>query len=542
MPTPPLLPLPEGLEILTISTNDEALQIRGTSNRLTALCPCCSAPSHSVHSYYRRRPLELPCAGQMVRLELIVKKFFCREATCAQKIFAERLPGFLEPNSRLTTRLRVVVQSIAGAFNAKGGARLGEHLGIHFSRMTYIRSLLAISLSPVDQVKRVGIDDFCWKRGKAYGTVVVDLATHAIIDLLPDREAATVQKWREEHEEVELVSRDRGSNYADGATQGAPQAQQCADRWHLCANLGEAVERFLVRTHTHLPEAGSQDQEKSASEEAPPPLTSYTATPAQQGRTQARLMRKWKVYQRIHELHAEGMSLRRIGEELSLARGTVRKYFREPPEPPKPRPRALQKSLLDPYDDYILERLSQGCRNATQIFREIKEKGFKGGISITKAYVKFLLTSTKEGKAPQTRRQRAEAISPRELRWLLTHKREKLDQEEQERVDRLLTVSSEVQTVHTLAQRFLEMVRERQGQQLRGWMQEAEKSSIPELKTFVAGIERDYDAVKTGLTRPESQGPVEGAVNKIKTHKRLMYGRAGFKLLRQKMLHQVGSP
>lgn len=277
-------------------------------------------------------------------------------------------------------------------------------------------------------------------------------------------------------------------------------------------------------------------------EEASPLLTSYTATPAQQGRTQARLMRKWKIYQRIHELHAEGMSLRRIGEELGLARGTVRKYFREPPEPPKPTPRALRKSLLDPYDEYILERLSQGCHNAAQIFREIKEKGFTGGISITKAYIKFLLSSTKEGKAPRTRTQRAEAVSPRELRWLLTHKREKLDQEEQERLSRLLTVSPDVQTVHRLAQEFLELVRERKGPQLRAWMEEAEKSSIPELKSFVAGIERDYDAVKTGLTRPESQGPVEGAVNKIKTHKRLMYGRASFKLLRKKKLHQVGSP
>lgn len=203
MPTTSLLPLPEGLEILTISTKEQELQICVTSNCLMALCPRCSTQSSSVHSYYRRKPWELPCTGQTVRLELIVKKFFCREASCSQKIFAERLPGFLEPHSRLTTRLRVIVQSIAGAFNAQGGARLGSHLGIHLSRMTYIRSLLNVSLPPVDQVKRVGIDDFAWKRGKSYGTVIVDLATHAIIDVLPDREAATIQRWLEGHEEIE---------------------------------------------------------------------------------------------------------------------------------------------------------------------------------------------------------------------------------------------------------------------------------------------------------------------------------------------------
>jgi transposase len=542
MPTTPLLPLPEGLEILAVSQAEQGLQIRVTSNRLIALCPRCGAPSQAIHSYYRRKPLELPCAGQIVRLELIVKKFFCCETSCPQKIFAERLSGFLEPYSRLTSRLRVVVSAIAGAFNAKAGARLGEHLGIHFSRMTYLRSLLSIVVPPVGQVKQVGIDDFAWKRGKSYGTVVVDLASHAIIDVLPDREAATVAKWLEDHQEIEVVSRDRGGNYLDGATQGAPQAVQCADRWHLCANVGEAVEHFLIRTQTQLPQ--QEPREPSLPSEAPAqrPLSSYSATPAQQGRSQARLMRKWKVYQRVKELYAQGLSLRKIGEELGLARNTVRKYFRQPPEPPLPTPRPFRESLLDPYSDYLLERLSQGCRNAAQLFREIQDKGFTGSLSITKAYVRFLQKSTASGKAPRTRKQRAEAISPRELRWLLTRKREKLDKEEQARLDQLLTVSTEVQTVHTLVQGFLSMVRERKGQQLRAWMEEATRSGIAEMKSFVAGIERDYDAVKTGLTLPWSQGPVEGAVNKIKTHKRLMYGRAGFRLLRQKMLHQVGSP
>lgn len=539
MPTTPLLPLPAGFEIIAVSMIEKDLQVRVISNRASSICPRCSTPSHAIHSYYQRKPLELPCAGQIVRLELSVKKFFCREKTCPQKIFAERLPAFLEPSSRLTSRLRTMVQAIGGAFNAQGGARLGTQLGICLSRMTYLRSLLRASLPSVEQVKHVGIDDFAWKRGKSYGTVIVDLDTHKIIDLLPDREAATVQHWLEEHEDIDLVSRDRGGAYIDGATQGAPCAQQCADRWHLCANLGEAVERFLIRTQTQLPEPQPADTAPPAQAEASPPLSSYSATPAQQGRSQARLMRKWKLYQRVKELHAQGMSLRKIGEELGLARNTVRKYFREPPEPPKPTPRAFRASLLDPYDDYLLERLSQGCRNAAQLFREIREKGFTGSLSITKAYVRYLQSSTKEGKTPRTRTQRAEAISPRELRWLLTHTREKLDQDDQARLDQLLTVSTEVQTVHTLVQSFLEMVRERTGQHLRAWMEKANQSNIPELKSFVAGIERDYDAVQAGLTLPWSQGPVEGAVNKIKTHKRLMYGRASFTLLRQKMLHQV---
>jgi transposase len=341
---------------------------------------------------------------------------------------------------------------------------------------------------------------------------------------------------------VEIVSRDRGGTYVDGATQGAPEAIQVCDRWHLLKNLGEAVEAFLIRAHIRLPEtattAPTQEQAKTASSvpTLERPLTTYSATPTQQGKTQARLLRKWKLYQRIHELHEGGMSLRQIGEELGLARGTVRKYFRQAPEPPLPTPRPLRASKLDPYEDYILARLAQGCLNAAQIHREITAMGFSGGRSNVKAYVAHLRTSTAEGASPVKRSERAQALSPRSLRWLLTRERKDLDQEAQAQLDRLLTVSQEVRTVHALLHVFLSLVRERKHQQLRSWMEEASKSGIAELKSFVAGIERDYDAVKEALRLPWSQGPTEGKVNKLKTIKRVMYGRAGFRLLRQRLL------
>jgi transposase len=180
-------------------------------------------------------------------------------------------------------------------------------------------------------------------------------------------------------------------SFVDRATQGAPLATQVCDRWHLLKNLGEAVEAFLIRAHIRLPEMAVQEPTQER------PLTTYSATPAQQGRTQARLLRKWKLYERIHELHAGGMSLRTIGEELGLARNTVRKYFRQAPEPPLPTPRPLRASQLDRYEDYILMRLSQGCKNAAQIYREITEMGFKGGHTNVRAYVAHLRKSTANG-------------------------------------------------------------------------------------------------------------------------------------------------
>jgi transposase len=527
----PLFPLPDGLEVTSVSETSEEVLVRVVSHRATSCCPLCSIPSSAIHSYYRRHPLDLPCVGRPIRLLLTVKKFFCREPSCKRKIFTERLPELIEVSSRLTKRLRTAVQEIGFATSGKGGERLSSKLGIMVSDATMLWSLYLRPLPPSGKVEVIGIDDWSYRRGKRYGSIIVNLRTHKIIDLLPERTVESVIAWLEAHPEVEIVSRDRGGTYVDGATQGAPLAIQVCDRWHILKNPGDAVESFLIRSHIRLPDPAIPQPTSER------PLTTYSATPAGQGKTQARLLRKWKLYQRVQELHKDGMSLRKIGEELGLARNTVRKYFRQPPEPPLPTPRPFRSSKLDRYEDYILTRLSQGCTNATQIYREITEMGFKGGHTNVRAYLAHLRKSTAEGSTPARRAERAQAISPRALRWLLTKQRTDLNQEEQTQLDQLLQVSPQVQLIHTLLQAFLDMVRERQHQRLRPWMEKASKSAIPELKSFVAGIERDYDAVREALRLPWSQGITEGKVNKLKTIKRQMYGRAGFPLLRQRLLH-----
>jgi transposase len=176
---------------------------------------------------------------------------------------------------------------------------------------------------PIGQVHVVGVDDWSWRRGKRFGTILVNLETHKIVGLLADREAESVRQWLAAHPEVDVVSRDRGAMYIDGATLGAPQATQVADRWHIISNLGDAVEEFLIRNHIRLEDGNTSSGECQTSDK---PLSSFSAPPASQRKSQARLLRKWKLYQQVQFLHASGMSLRKIGEELDLARNTVRKY------------------------------------------------------------------------------------------------------------------------------------------------------------------------------------------------------------------------
>lgn len=169
------------------------------------------------------------------------------------------------------------------------------------------------------------------------------------------------------------------------------------------------METFLIRAHIRLPETARAVPIPER------PLTTYSATPAQQGRTQAWLLRKWKLSERIQELHKGGMSLCKIGEELGVARNTVRKYFRQPQELPLPTPRLLRVSKLDSYEDSILMCLSQGCINAAQIHREITDMGFSGGRSNVKAYVAYLRKSTADGAAPVKRSERAQALQKNDV-------------------------------------------------------------------------------------------------------------------------------
>jgi transposase len=359
-------------------------------------------------------------------------------------VFAERLPELIEPTSRLTSRMRLALQTIGFALNGEGGARLADHLGMPISATTLLRSLHLVPTPPVGKVRVVGLDDWAWRRGQRYGTIIIDQERHMVLDLFPERTPQSVQKWLESHPEVEFVSPDRGGTYVDGATWGAPQATQIADRWHLLANLGDAVEEFLIRARVRLVDTPALEPTIER------PLTNSSATPGSQGKSQARLLQKWKLYQQVQELHNQGIGIIKIAIQLGLARNTVRKYLRQEPEPPLPTPRPLRESQLMHYEEYMLKRWKEGERNAAQVFREISALGYLGANTTVRAYMRHLRSTTLDGSAPHARSTRAKASSPRALRWLLTKPREELDQEELIQLDQLLKLSPDVSCIHAL--------------------------------------------------------------------------------------------
>jgi transposase len=257
----------------------------------------------------------------------------------------------------------------------------------------------------------------------------------------------------------------------------------------------------------------------------------------QEHRVQAASEHKQEQHEHIRLLHQQGMSIHGIARHLGVARNTVRTHVRMGDElavasrPKKP-------SILDPYYDYMVRRWEQGCTNGQQMLREIRALGYRGSAT-TARIITTRLRKNLPGMAhpPKHTREGKSTYSPRELRWLLAKRSTELKAEELADLTRWLESSHEARTLHQVLQDFLQMLRERRVDHLKQWMKEARESGIKELRSFVAGIERDYDAVRNGLSLEWSQGVVEGTINKLKTHKRLMYGRASFRLLRQKLLH-----
>ena len=402
--------------------------------------------------------------------------------------------------------------------------------------------------------KFVGIDDWAWCKGQRYGTIVVNLETNDVIDLLPDRDAATVRTWLEAHPGIELVSRDRSSAYSQAASEAASQAQQVADRWHLLKNVREAIERVFER---HLPvitealkpadpapttmaDAPSRDQPEPAISTEPVRQESLPApTPASPRQEAAIAKRQRRVgrFERVHELHRQGMPIRQIARELDMSRKSVRRYLRRE-RCPDWRPGRATRSGMDAHREWIDARIAEGRINASELHGELVSKGVRVSYATVRRYVTKRLG--RAGKArPRLNAAKpkpAPPPSPKQLSFDWIRRPEKRTVEAQSRLDKIRGASPDLTAALDLADDFAALIRKQTTGTLTEWLSRAEVSACPEVRHFAEGIRRDESAVNAAVTTRWSNGPVEGHVNRLKTIKRQMYGRAGFSLLKARVV------
>ena len=495
----------------------------------SAPCPRCGTPGSRVHSRYSRTITDVAFGGRCLVLKLQVRKWICREASCSQRIFAERFPEVVQRYARMTDRLINVLQSIGVTTNGADAARIASSLGLPTTAKTIIRCVLQLPLPSEGEVAKVGIDEWAWKKGHRYGTILVNLEKRRIVQLLAERSVETSKAWLGKHPEIDLVSRDRGKIFRDAATEGAPQAKQVVDRFHLQKNFAEVLEKFFRKQEQALKTA----TQRSAGKTRSAARTKVPEKIAQERR--ARHRQRVSMHKRIWKLYRQGYHKEQIAQLVGVS---SRKGYRtlEQETPPPPRRRSRSSSIVDPYLSYLTLRWNQGCHNVAKLYEEIVTQGYTG----TQRTLQMRLRPFRQQVARPVSKQMiiwAKPPSSRSVALMMVRPEQSRTREQAAYLDQLIQSNEAIAVVFTLAQDFGRLLRKREGQvRLEQGKATVRASGIAKLIAFVDGLADDAEAVANGCTMTWSNGMVEGFVNKVKWIKRSSYGQAGFPLLQRRVL------
>jgi transposase len=528
------------LESLSFDEANRQFTVTLTSRQDALQCPVCRASATRVHSQYTRTIADLPWADVQVQLHLQVRKGFCPTSDCPRSIFTERLPALVAPYARRTTRLATAQRHLGVALGGTVGADLSDALEMPTIQDTLLRLVQHTAPSTPVTPRALGVDDFAFRKGYTYGTILVDLELQRPIDLLPDRTAETLAQWLRDHPGVEIISRDRAGAYAEGARQGAPDALQVADRFHLIQNLADALIRVFEQHHRDLTAALASPS--PALPDVVQPSAPVRTTQAEHDQLQRRERRQAR-YDAVWALHRQGWTNRAIADHLDLHRDTISKYLHTTdfPEYQTPHRRA---HVLGCHQAYILERWNAGCQNGRTLLAELIARGYQGSPSTLFNYLTQLrkdhgLPPKKRapGTIATTRDPATRPATPRGLAWLFLKRPKSLTTSDQEQMLRAREAHPDLRRGVQLAQDFVTIVRERRHEALDSWLEQAEQSELVPFRNFAASLRRDYAAVKAGVTVHWNNGQTEGQVNRLKMLKRQLYGRASFSLLRQRVLN-----
>jgi transposase len=545
--------LPSPLEVETLTLEDHGLTLDVQVTAPTAPWPTCAQPATRMHSDDRRTRADLPWATLPVCLSLQVRRFFCATPSCRRQPCTERVPTVARPYAHTPTRASQAQCDTGLVLGGAAGARQLARQGLPGSRQTVLRRVRAYQPAAPPAPRVIGIDDWAYRKGRRYGTIVVDLEQGGPVDLLEDRLAETVAAWLRAHPEGTVVARDRADAYASGVTQGAPDAVQVADRWHLLKNLREAVEVELCQRPRlpwapPLPEAdaapsGPPDAPARA---APSALHTPNAPEAPPGpradvARAARRAQRLAQYERARALRDAGYTWAVVAQQVGVPPRTLRYGFAREGFPERQR-RTGDRSALDPYRAYLRQRWEAGERSATQLWHEVRAQGFRGGY---RSVARVLAPWRQRKLGRQRSAATAAALNPptppaltaRQMAYSLLRRPERRTETEQHQLLQVQQADPLLATLVSHTEAFVQMVRERAAARLDPWVAGVLASPWRALKRFAQGLRQDYAAVRAALTSRYSHGPTEGHVNRLKLFKRQMYGRAKLDLLRQRVLY-----
>ena len=505
--------LPQGLLVERIEREAGCFTVAARSTAPEAACPSCGGRSRRVHSRYRRTLSDLPCSGRALRISVTVRRFRCAVAACPTRLFAERLGGGIAaPFARRTARLERLAHHLALALGGRPGAGLATRLLLPMSRDTLLRTLRRRAGRPDGASVVIGIDDWAWRRGQRYGTLICDLERHRIVDLLPDREPATLDAWLVRHPAVAIVARDRGGGYGQAVARVRPEVLQVADRWHLLENASAAFLDAVRRLMAAI-------RRTTGTTVIDPALLTRAERLQHDG-----FLRREQANAAITRLAEGGHTIKAIVRRTGCSRKTVRQVLRGE----RSDVFRCRTNSLKPWLDQLDREWTVGCRNGAELWRRLQTRGFSGSLRVVGEWA--------------TRRRRSEEAasggldrtpSARRLAHLLTSGRTQLARAEAILVAAVEAALPSLARARELVERFQRMFRSRNGEELDAWIEHAAESP---LASFATGVRADRDAVAAAIVEPWSNGQTEGQIAKLKAVKRQMYGRAKLDLLRARLI------
>ena len=532
-----ILPANVQLRADSIYSEPGILYIDTSVCQTCSICPVCNQKSSKIHSRYSRTLLDLPISGHLSKVKLKARKYFCGNRECPRKVFTERFDCEIKPYYRRMIRSNDLLARMALELGGNTGSAISRYVGIPVSPSTILRVIKRLDIQPKTLTSGViGVDDWAFKKGKTYGTVIVDLERKEVVDLLPDRESGTLAEWLKRHPEIKTVSRDRYGPYALGVKTGAPNASQVADRFHLLMNLGDATKRIFQSKGKELREIFTLYNEPKKE-----PFQAVNIESALQSSAEAiepsfttaniSIDKQYK-FEKVKDLYSKGVSIRQIAKTVKLTRITVRKYTTMEQLVKR---QSRTTTNLDAFIDFLIQEDNR-VKTYRELHKTIIEMGFNG------RYTQFCCKMNEVYNMQPSLRPKStgpilvKTWSPTRLSIMLYMELDELKRDEDKDFLKLLFEKCpQIEKMEKLVKGFKKLFIAKEDGMLKNWIEEVLKSDCG-LNNFAKNLLKDYDAVNNAVITTISNGQVEGQVNRIKNIKRKMYGKAGFQLLRKMVL------
>ncbi len=522
------------LKLHKIEYSDSIIRIYASIKSRRSKCPSCGKYSKRVHDYYYRAITDLPVFQNRTVILLKTRKFKCGNNRCHRKVFSEHTPDMLW-YSRRTRRATRILETFSIELTGRLGSILSKQMHLTVSSSTITRIAYSQQLPDINQPRVLGVDDWAYRKGVSYGTILIDMETSRPIDILPSRDGQALKSWLMKYNDVQIVTRDRASSYASAIIEACPNAIQVADRFHLLMNLSDALDTYFKSISTRI---GTLIKSKTNQLLELPDHESIIDAKPKGKRTATKNMepvitkadQRLEKFNKVKELQAKGFPRKRISRDLKMSNNTVRSYFLQDTLPPRTRPKTTN---FDLFTDHVSRIKTEGYI-LKDIYDEISEMGFKGEISQARHNINMLKEQSKistsgfsqiqSQKIPYNR-----PLSSRKLaKYIGSSLTEINDHYERYYLQTLLDNITELRIIRKLVQIFKTMLARGRGN-IRRWIDFIirSKRKLSGLKTFARGVLRDIEAVENGINMSWSNGAVEGHVNRIKSiNGKCMVGQA----------------